>query len=354
MNLLPMFNICYADRAGNIFLHLERHRAQPAACGPSRAAVHATRTADVWTRIHADDRVAATVESAGRLRAELQFAAVPDEFASTVGSGEVSRLISRPTISACARSTACNWSTTISKLSLDDVIRLKHSPRMLLADRVKERSDRGRARHRVRRPKSKRPLRVLDAWDNTVAADSRGGTLFADWWDRYYDKTQRDLRRALERRRADEPRRAAWRIERRAVQGLPRGARRRAECIRATDVTWGEAHRIRKGNVDLPVSGGPGTDGLLSRAGISQQIATAKWSPTAATALSSPSSSASRHERLPTSPTAKATSPTSPHFADQAPLFSANRLKPAAFTEAEIRRNCSRPIGQARSEASSR
>ncbi len=29
--------------------------------------------------------------------------------------------------------------------------------------------------------------------------------------------------------------------------------------------------------------------------------------------------------------------PGSAHFSDQAPLFSANRLKPAAFTEAEIK-----------------
>jgi acyl-homoserine-lactone acylase len=28
--------------------------------------------------------------------------------------------------------------------------------------------------------------------------------------------------------------------------------------------------------------------------------------------------------------------PNTPHFSDQAPLFSANRLKPAAFTEDEI------------------
>ena len=31
-------------------------------------------------------------------------------------------------------------------------------------------------------------IKTLEAWDNTVSADSRGGTLFNNWWDRYYDK----------------------------------------------------------------------------------------------------------------------------------------------------------------------
>ncbi len=89
MNLLPMFNICYADRAGQHLLHMERHRTRLAASGPSRAA-GARRTHGGHMDAHSrHGRVAATSQPAGRLRAELQFAAVLDESARAFGSGEV-------------------------------------------------------------------------------------------------------------------------------------------------------------------------------------------------------------------------------------------------------------------------
>ena len=94
---MPMFNICYADRVGNIFylwngtvpnLPHPAHKAQ---------AVPASRTAEIWTTFHATARAAAVVQSAGRIRAELQFAAVFDELAGAARSGQISRRIFRRT-----------------------------------------------------------------------------------------------------------------------------------------------------------------------------------------------------------------------------------------------------------------
>src|SRR6185503_14652882 len=71
-----------------------------------------------------------------------------------------------------------------TKLSLDDVVRLKHSYRMLLADRVKA--------DLIAVVKAKNPegdvaaaIAMLERWDNTAAPDSKGAALFELWWAHY-------------------------------------------------------------------------------------------------------------------------------------------------------------------------
>src|SRR5262249_30833787 len=73
------------------------------------------------------------------------------------------------------------------KLTLEEVCELKHDPTMQLAERVK--GDLVKA-VRAAQPTSEveTAIAAIEQWDNTVAADSRGGTLFAAWWDRYFDK----------------------------------------------------------------------------------------------------------------------------------------------------------------------
>ena len=68
--------------------------------------------------------------------------------------------------------------------SLEDVVELKHSMRMLMADRVKH--DLIEAVE-VTDPDGEisDALQQLKEWDNTVARESKGGVLFKTWWNRY-------------------------------------------------------------------------------------------------------------------------------------------------------------------------
>lgn len=333
MNLLPMFNICYADHAGNIFylwngtvpdLPHAAHREQP---------VHAARTADVWTRIHTTAELPQLLNPEGgyvqncnsppyltNLRAALDPANFPAHF----GANDLSlrtqhslRLIDHD-----------------QKLSLDDVIRLKHSPRMLLADRVKEDLI-AAVRATGASADVETGLAVLHAWDNTVAANSRGGTLFAAWWDRYYDKTRETFATpwnaaeplSTPRGLADEPR---------AVRAFLTAVDDTLTAFGTLDVTWGEAHRIRKGKVDLPASGGPSLTGCFRVLEFKadrdrKMVANSGDSFVFAVEFSNPPRAFTNVAY------SQSDVPESPYFADQAPLFSANRLKPAAFTDAEIR-----------------
>ena len=82
---------------------------------------------------------------------------------------------------------------TDEQLSLEEVVRRKHSYRMLLADRVKSDLLAGIRRaldegtldiDAVGTTTLADALTMLEAWDNTVAPASRGGVLFERWWNR--------------------------------------------------------------------------------------------------------------------------------------------------------------------------
>ena len=70
------------------------------------------------------------------------------------------------------------------KFSLEDVVRVKHNYRMLLADRVKPDLI---AAVKATKPTGDVPaaLALLQKWDNTASPDSRGSTIFEAWFGRY-------------------------------------------------------------------------------------------------------------------------------------------------------------------------
>ena len=80
-----------------------------------------------------------------------------------------------------------------NRLNLEDVVRLKHSYRMLLADRVKNDLV---AAVRATTPAGDiaQAAALLERWDNTASPDSRGSTLFEIWRQRYSQRQPDSLR----------------------------------------------------------------------------------------------------------------------------------------------------------------
>lgn len=152
------------------------------------------------------------------------------------------------------------------KYSLEDVVRLKHNYRMLLADRVKN--------DLIAAVKATNPtgdvaaaIALLDHWDNTASATSRGSTLFEEWW-----ATYSGLRRPEPRVLPNAQRFAkVWSVADpfntpRGLADLPRGVESFVTAVSevkrlygSIDVAWGDVHRVRRGKVDVPV-GGCGND----------------------------------------------------------------------------------------------
>jgi acyl-homoserine-lactone acylase len=101
------------------------------------------------------------------------------------------------------------------------------------------------------------------------------------------------------------------------------------------DPEWGEVNRLRRGDVNLAVDGGPDVyravygvqqpDGTLSAQAGDTFIMFVTWDK--AGTLTSESIHQFGSARL---------DPHSPHYADQAPLFTAMKTKPVWFTQAQL------------------
>jgi acyl-homoserine-lactone acylase len=323
----------YADRAGNIFYLWNAMLPKlPHPSGGDTLAIPVRRTTDAWTTYVPLDSLPQVLNPPGgyvhnendapyytNMRAPLDWAHAPSYFPPPT-----LRLRSQLSIDLIDHD---------NKMSLEDVVKLKHSYRMLLAERVRD--DLVNA-VRAANPTGDvaRGIDVIAAWDRTVAPESRGGVLFETWWRHYAT-------------RGFQPYAEPWTPER--PLETPRGlsdASRAADAFRwavdetkrrygALDVAWGEVHRVRRGDVDVPVGGcasdegcfrvltyAPTSDGKLQAVGSDGWILAVEFGdqPRAYSVLAY----------------GESPKPTSPYFSDQAAMFARGELKPVAWTEEDV------------------
>ena len=328
-------NFTYADRAGNIFYVWNASiPSLPHPSGGDTAAVPARRTSEVWTRYVDFDSLPQVLNPRGgyvhnendppyhtNLRQVLDRAKYPANFPEPL-----LRLRSQMAVTLIDNT---------KKLSLEDVIALKHSYRMLLADRVK---DDLIAAVRATNPDAAtaNALEQLTKWDNAAGPTSKGAVLFQSWWQLYTQGSNPDSMFA-------EP----WSLAKPAA--TPRGLKDPARAARAftqalADVTrqyndpfiaWGDVHRVRLGKVDVPVGGCSGAlgcfrvlnfatnpDGKRSAIGGDGWILAVEFGdiPRAYTVL------------------AYGESPKedSPYHSDQAEMFAKGEMKRVAFTAKDV------------------
>jgi len=221
------------------------------------------------------------------------------------------------------------------KLTLDQVIRLKHSYRMLLADRVK--------RDLIAAVRATRPtgdiaeaLALLRRWDNTAAPASRGAVLFEIWFQRYSQLMKGSAAFARVWTEHDPLRTPAGLADRRrAAEAFASAVEETAKRYGRVDVEWGEVHRVRRGAVDEPVGGcagqlgcfrvltfNPAADGKLIADGGDGWVLAVEFTdtPRAYSVLAY----------------GQSPNPDSPWHSDQASMFARGTLKRVAFTAADV------------------
>ncbi|MEE2897645.1 MAG: penicillin acylase family protein [Gemmatimonadota bacterium] len=221
--------------------------------------------------------------------------------------------------------------------SLEDVIEQKHSPRMLMAERVMD--DLLAAGRQAAPSALERALAVLAAWDRTADAESRGGVLFKRWAEIYFANEDTT---ALWDQGWDPARPSATPFglgsDADAVSALGRAVGSLERDGISIDARWGDVHRVVRGDVDEPVSGCEPTLGCFralsyERAPDGRYLANRgdAWVllvefgevPRAYTVLAY--GQTARND--------------SPHFDDQAALFARGEMKSVAWTEEDIARN---------------
>ena len=335
-------NFTYADRAGNIyFIWNASLPLLPHPTGGDAIATPARTMRDVWTRYVPFESLPQVLNPRGGY---IHNENDSPHFTNVRGPIDTSNAFPNfegPDLSLRGQ-LAIQLIGGDHKLSLDDVLRLKHTYRMLLADRVKP--------DLVAAVKSKNPtgevaaaIALLERWDNTAAPESKGAALFEVWWAEYSG-----LRPPNRTPLPDEKRFAkVWSVSdplntprgladaARAFESFNWAVAETARRYGSWDVAWGDIHRVRRGNVDVPVGGCASSlgcfralafardpDGKLSASGGDGWILAVEFGdlPRAVSVL------------------AYGESPrrNSPWFADQAEMFAKGQLKQIAFTTADI------------------
>lgn len=328
-------NFTYADRAGNIFYVWNGSTpAFPHPSGGDSTAVPAHRTADIWTRYVPWDSLPQVLNPPGgyvhnendppyhaNLNAVLDRSRYPANFPEPN-----LRLRSQLSLALIHNR---------NKMTLEQVVDLKNSYRMLLADRVKD-DLLAAVRASSPTPQVAQAAELLARWDNTAGPESRGAVLFSIWWPKY-----------TEGETADSMYGQHWSAAEPA--STPRGLKDPARAVTAFawaieettkrhgsyDVAWGEVHRVRMGKTDQPVGGCGGAlgcfrvlnfrtepDGKRSVIGGDGWVLAVEFTdvPRGYSVLAYGQSALED----------------SPHYGDQAEMFAKGEFKPIAFTEKDI------------------
>ncbi len=345
----PSSNFTYADREGNIFyLWNAAIPDLPHPSGEDETAVGASRSDEVWTKLAEFDELPQLLNpGGGYLHNEndsfhytnLHQIFDPDDFPEN---------FPEPRLTLRSQH-ALELINNDRKLTLAEVVDLKHSMRMLLADRIK-----GDLIVAVRNsnpePESSRAIQIVENWDNTVAAESRGAELFRVWFEHYL--MDDEMRSSSTREQREESWKSAflhpWNPSEplttprglsnpeRAVEAFRKAADETRQKYGAWDVAWGEVHRLQRGSVDVPVGGCPGRLGCFRVLNF-EESDSGKWVASngdgwiLAVEFSDPPQAYSVLAY------GQSSKEESPHHTDQAELFARNQLKKVAFTEDEIR-----------------
>jgi acyl-homoserine-lactone acylase len=325
----------YADRAGNIFyLWNASIPVLPHASGGDSVAIPVRRTSDAWTRYVDFDSLPQVLNPKGGYVHNENDPPYYTNMREPLDPKRYPTYFPEPRLGLRSQH-AITLIDNDRKLSLDDVMSLKHSYRMLLGDRVRD--DLVKA-VRATNPTGDvaKAIDVIAAWDKTVAPASRGGVLFEIWWRRYIAQTRPDTMYA-------EP----WNpgspmLTPRGLRNLPRAVEAFTWAVGETarrhgsfDAAWGDVHRVRRGTVDVPVGGCSGdigcfrvlqyrdeSDGKRSAIGGDGWILAVEFGdqPRAYSVLAY----------------GESPRPDSPYFGDQAEMFAKGQLKPVAWMEKDI------------------
>jgi acyl-homoserine-lactone acylase len=335
-------NFTYADRAGNIFFVWNATLPLlPHPTGGDTVATPARVTRDVWTRYVPFESLPQVLNPRGGYIHNENDSPHFTNVRAPIDTKNAYPNFEPPDLSLRSQ-LAIELIGGDNKMSLEDVVRLKHSYRMLLADRVK--ADLIAAVKATNTTADVAgAITLLEGWNNTAAPDSRGAALFELWW-AHYSGIRPPERQVL----PDEKRFArVWSAAdplntprgiadpARAVESFTWALAETVRRYKGWDVAWGDVHRVRRGNVDVPVGGCAGSlgcfralgfardpDGKLVANGGDGWVLAVEFGdiPRAYSVLAYGESNR----------------PESPWFADQAELFARGELKKVAFTEADV------------------
>jgi penicillin amidase/acyl-homoserine-lactone acylase len=320
---VPMFNIVYADRAGNVS-YLYSGRLPLRAPGHDwKAMVAGDRSETLWTEYLPFDRLpqvhnpaAGFVQSCNNTPFQTTTGAGnprPEDYAASLG-------IETHMTNRALRALALYGGD--ASITGDELLAYKYDMTYAPDSRMAGLVQQVLAAPAPADPLLAEAVALLRAWDLGATPESRQAALailaFTPWLRAHGQSVDTAT----------------------LLDAVSEAARTLQTHHGRLDVPWGDVNRLRRGSVDLPLGGGPdilhAIDGdltggrLVGRNGDSY-ILVARWDPQGRV------TSRSVHQFG-----AATVDATSPHYADQAPLFARRTLRDVWLDEADIRAHLER------------
>ena len=333
---MPFFTVMYADRDGRI-MHLfgGRTPVRPGGDHDWSGIVSGTSAATVWTEVHPYDQLPRVVDPPSGWLQNANDPPWTTTFPIAIDPGKFPKYMAPRGMSLRAQQSAKLMDGDAS-ITFDEFVEYKHSTRMLLADRV---LDDLIAAAKAAGGAAADAATVLEKWDRSANAESRGAVLFEAWYRRAARAGNIFAVRWSEVEPRATPRGLANPAA--AVPALIEAAHAVVKAHGAIDVPWGQVYRLRVGGRDLPANGGPSDLGIFRVVGFTEDkdgkfratggdsyVATMEFGPTVRARSLIGYGNASQ--------------PGSPHVGDQLDLFAKKQLKTVWLTRADIEQNLAR------------
>ena len=260
-NLVPTSNFTYADADGNILYYWNGRVPVRREGVDYRLDVEASGKRDIWDRLYDVRDLPRMLNPAGGY---VQNANNPPQFVSLRDPLDMGRhpthfergpLALRPQL-------ALDMLDRASNLTVADVTRIKYNTRMLLSERVKAPLIEAVRAQQNGSEVLRAGADALSEWDGTVAAGSRGAVLFQTFWDGYIGAVRQPYATQWS---AANPATTPFGLSDpgEAMKQLEAAVLATRKAYGSERVAWGEVHRFRIGDVDLPGDGANGTYGTF-------------------------------------------------------------------------------------------
>jgi acyl-homoserine-lactone acylase len=331
---ISMFNVIYADRAGHI-LYLFNGRVPvrgQTSFAQARGPVRGDTSATLWRGVHSYDDLPRIVDPAAGF---VQNSNSPPWFATLPTPLDTARFPAylAPRWMGMREQRALHMLAADSSITFDELLAMRHSNHMLLADRILD--DLIPAARATGRPLAMQAADVLERWDRAAEPESRGAMLFMLWAHRVLEaETGRGFARPWSP--ADPVRTPDGLADpAAALAALEQVAELMNTRMGGMDAPWGELNRIG----GLPGNGAPGDPlgvfHVMSYAP-GRDAAEAVFGDTYVAAV----------EFTPGGPRAQAvlsygnaSQPGSPHNGDQLRLIAEKRMRPSWRSRADVEAN---------------
>jgi len=253
MQEIPMFNLAYTDRDGNVFyLYNGRFPVRPKGHDWSKPVSGSDSSTEWYTILPI---------------AELpQLYDPPSGFIQNcndapwyVTTGES---IDHTQYPAYEGDSEVGWRGQASirilesapAITLEEIKKDKYSEHLLLAERLKPELVELARQSQNTSPEMQEAVKVLEKWQDRATAQSEGAMLFVKWWDEYRRSTHKLFQVDWA---ADQPFSTPRGIgdPKAAMTALISAITWSKTTYGKLDVPWGEVHRLRRGNLDVAVGG---------------------------------------------------------------------------------------------------